>query len=49
VFLLRHVDGASYAHIADVLGLPEGTIAWILHRARRSLRSSLRDLVEGER
>ena len=49
VFLLRHLEGASYARIAALLEIPEGTIAWMLHRARRSLRSSLRDVVEGER
>jgi len=49
VFLLRHVEGASYARIADLLDLPEGTVAWHLHRARRSLRASLLDLVEDGR
>ncbi len=48
VFLLRHLEGASYARIAELLDVPEGTVAWKLHRARRSLRGSLGDLVEGE-
>jgi len=45
VFLLRHLEGASYARIGELLDLPEGTIGWMLHRAR----ASLRDLVEDER
>lgn len=49
VFLLRHAEGASYARIAALLEMPEGTVAWTLHRARRSLASSLRDLEEEER
>ena len=50
VFLLRHVEGLSYAGIAALLEMPQGTVAWTLHRARRSLRASLRDLaVEDER
>jgi RNA polymerase sigma-70 factor (ECF subfamily) len=50
VFLLRHVEGLSYAGIAALLGMPQGTVAWTLHRARRSLRASLRDLaLEDER
>jgi len=50
VFLLRHVEGLSYKGIAALLEIPQGTVAWTLHRARRSLRASLRDLaVEDER
>lgn len=49
VFLLRHVEGCSYERIAELLGLAVGTVAWTLHRARRSLRGSLRDLVEDGR
>jgi RNA polymerase sigma-70 factor (ECF subfamily) len=50
VFLLRHVEGLSYAAIAALLEIPQGTVAWTLHRARRSLRAGLKDLsVEDER
>lgn len=50
VFLLRHVEGLKYAAIAALLEMPQGTVAWTLHRARRSLRARLQDLrVEGER
>jgi len=49
IFLLHYVEGARYARIAELLEIPEGTIAWKLHRARRSLRTSLRDLVEEDR
>ena len=40
---------ATYARIADTLGVAVGTVGWILHRARRSLRTSLNDLIEDER
>ena len=37
------VDGLSHAEAAEVLGCPEGTIAWRIHEARRKLRDHLRD------
>ena len=49
VFLLRHVEGAPYSRIAALLEIPEGTVGWVLHRARKSLASSLADLREEER
>ncbi len=48
VFLLHHLDGATYARIGDTLGMAAGSVGWILHRARRSLRDSLHDLLEDE-
>lgn len=48
VFLLRYLEGARYAKIAQLLEISTGTVAWMLHRARRSLRTSLRDLAEDD-
>jgi RNA polymerase sigma-70 factor (sigma-E family) len=38
---LRYVAGLRQAEIADVLGIPPGTVASGLHRARRTLEDSL--------
>lgn len=35
------IDGLSHEQAADVLGCPEGTIAWRVHEARRKLREHL--------
>ncbi len=40
-FLLREVDGLSYAEIAEVMGVPKGTVMSRLHYARKRLRQSL--------
>ncbi len=36
--LLRHVDGRAYEEIAEILGLPLGTVKTYIHRARNELR-----------
>ncbi len=36
--VLTTVDGLSHAQAAEVLGCPEGTVAWRVHEARRKLR-----------
>ena len=40
--LLREVDGLSYAEIAEVQGIPNGTVMSRLHYARRKLQELLR-------
>jgi RNA polymerase sigma-70 factor (ECF subfamily) len=39
--VLVAVDGMSHAEVSQVLGCPEGTIAWRVHEARRKLREYL--------
>jgi RNA polymerase sigma-70 factor (ECF subfamily) len=39
--ILVGVDGMSHAEASNVLGCPEGTIAWRMHEARRQLRGFL--------
>ena len=39
--LLVVMDGLSHADAAQVLGCPEGTVAWRVHEARRILRLDL--------
>lgn len=41
VFLLREAEGLSYGEIASVLGIPAGTVASQLNRARAELRAIL--------
>ncbi len=39
--VLVGVDGLSHAETAEVLGCPEGTVAWRVHEARKKLRAYL--------
>ena len=41
--ILVCVDGRSHEDAAQILGAPEGTIAWRVHEARRKLRELLAD------
>lgn len=40
--VLRHVEGFSYAEVADVLGQPVGTVKSNVHRGTRELRAMWR-------
>ncbi len=44
VILLRHVEGHAYEEIADVMGIPLGTVKTYLHRARAELKERLTDV-----
>jgi DNA-directed RNA polymerase specialized sigma24 family protein len=39
--VLRELEGLSYREVADVMGIPVGTVMSGLSRARRSFRSAL--------
>lgn len=41
VFQLKVIDDLSYAQIAEIVGIPEGTVGSRLNRARRELRGQL--------
>jgi len=44
IFVLREVEGLSYAAIAQATGIPEGTVGSRMNRARRQLQQHLADL-----
>ncbi len=41
--ILVCIDGRSHEEAAQILGAPEGTIAWRIHEARRKLREHMKD------
>jgi RNA polymerase sigma-70 factor (ECF subfamily) len=41
VFVLRQIQGLSVQEVAEVLGVPQGTVKTHLHRARRQLMAKL--------
>jgi RNA polymerase sigma-70 factor, ECF subfamily len=43
--LLRHVEGYAYEEIAEMLGLPLGTVKTYIHRARAQLRETLEQII----
>ena len=45
VIVLREMEGLSYAEIANVLGVPRGTVESRLHRARAELKELLKEYV----
>lgn len=48
VVVLRHYVGLTFPEIGHTLGLPEGTVKSLNHRAMRSLRTRLRESEERE-
>lgn len=46
VVVLKEYDGLRYEEVAEVLGIPIGTVRSRLHRARCELRERLRGVVE---
>lgn len=42
--ILRHVEGYAYDEIAEIMGVPLGTVKTYLHRARAELREGLAHL-----
>ncbi|HMO15787.1 MAG TPA: RNA polymerase sigma factor [Pirellulaceae bacterium] len=44
IFELKAIDELSYAEIAEIVGIPEGTVGSRLNRARRELRDQLIEL-----
>jgi RNA polymerase sigma-70 factor (ECF subfamily) len=49
VIVLRELEGLSYKEIADLAGIPPGTVMSRLARARRRLQECLREKVKQER
>jgi RNA polymerase sigma-70 factor (ECF subfamily) len=47
VLILREIEGMSYKEIADITGMPAGTVMSSLSRARNRLREALAGLMSG--
>ncbi|MCK4411952.1 MAG: sigma-70 family RNA polymerase sigma factor [Candidatus Eisenbacteria sp.] len=45
ILILREFQGLTYAEIAAVLGIPQGTVMSRLHQARRRLRERLQPVI----
>jgi len=45
VLVLREIDGCCYETIAEILGIPVGTVRSRLHRARLQLREQLKEVL----
>jgi RNA polymerase sigma-70 factor (ECF subfamily) len=48
VLILRELEGMSYREIADITGMPAGTVVSSLSRARGRLRQALTRLMNGD-
>ncbi len=44
ILVLKELEGLRYSEIAEVLGIPDGTVASRLYHARRALRDALDEL-----
>jgi len=49
VFVLAEVQGMKYSEIAEILGIPEGTVKSRMHAAVKKLRNRLADVAPRER
>jgi RNA polymerase sigma-70 factor (ECF subfamily) len=49
VLILRELEGMSYKEIAEITGMPLGTVMSSLSRARGRLREALKDVMNGDR
>jgi RNA polymerase sigma-70 factor, ECF subfamily len=47
--VLFDLEGRPYKEIADVLGVPEGTVKSRIHRGRSALRETLHEFVKGKK
>jgi RNA polymerase sigma-70 factor (ECF subfamily) len=41
-FVLKDLEGLDIEEIAQIMDMPQATVRWYLHRARKKLRSDLR-------
>ena len=44
ILVLKELQGFRYPEIAEILDIPEGTVASRLYHARRALKAALEDL-----
>jgi RNA polymerase sigma-70 factor (ECF subfamily) len=49
VLILREIEGMSYREIADITGMPLGTVMSSLSRARGRLRQTLTSVIRGNK